>query len=250
VTPDGQGRPGILALPIRLVINLAAPVLAYALLRPHVHSDLIALIIGAAVPIAYTVGVLLWRRRLDAIGVFAIVCFVFGLLLVLVTGGNELTFKLREDIWTGPAGLACLISVAMRRPLFAVVLRRAAQRNPDIAGRVGDPQVRRIMTVTTAGIGVILLVHALIMVALALTTSTATFLAVSRPLSLAIVGGGLAALVWWIRNQHVGRSNLPPHRASDAEVTGGRKDHHAHSHNPEDGHHQRADRRRVAPRSG
>jgi len=217
------------------MINLVGPVLAYVLLRPHVHSDIIALVIGAAIPIVYTALILLWHRRLDAISVIAIVCFVFGLLLVLVTGGNELAFKLREDIWTGPAGLACLISVAVRRPLFSVVLRLAARRNPDLAVRAGDPQVRRMMSVTTAAIGVILLVHALVRVALALATSTTTFLALSRPLSLAIVGGGLAALVWWIRDQHVRRSNRP-------EVTDG--------HDLEDGHHQRADRRGVAPRSG
>ena len=248
MTPGGQGRPGMLAPLIRLTINLAAPVLTYVVLRPHVHSDIIALVAGAAIPIVYTALILLWRRHLDAMGVIAIVCFVFGL-LALVTGGNELAFKLREDIWTGPVGLACLISVAVRRPLFSVVLRLAARRNPDLAGRIDDPQARRIMTVTTAAIGVILLVHALVMVALALTTSTTTFLAVSRPLSLAIVGGGLAVLVWWIRNQHRSRRYRPSYRASDAEVTEG-KDHHAHGHNPEDGHHQRADRRGVAPRTG
>jgi hypothetical protein len=65
--------------------------------------------------------------------------------------------------------------------------------------------------VTTGVIGVLLLVHALAMVTLALTTSTTTFLALSRPLSLAIVGGGLAALVWWIRHQHPGRRYRPSH---------------------------------------
>jgi hypothetical protein len=36
------------ALLIRLTINLAAPVLAYVLLRPHVHSDITALVGGVA----------------------------------------------------------------------------------------------------------------------------------------------------------------------------------------------------------
>lgn len=216
-----QGRHGATALLIRLMINLVVPVLAYVLLRPHVHNDITALILGAAIPAAYTAGVLLWRRRLDAIGAFAIACLAVGLLLVLVTGGNEVVFKLREEIWTGPLGLVCLISVAVRRPLFSVVLRRAARREPQIAERIGDPQARRVATVTTGAIGAVLLVHALVMVALALTTSTTTFLAVKTPLSLAIVGGGLAALVWWIRRQYATRWNQ------------GRKDHHAHRHNPE-----------------
>jgi hypothetical protein len=200
------------ALVIRLVINLAVPVLAYMLLRPHVHSDMTALAAGAAIPAAYTAGVLLRRRRLDAIGVFAIVCFAIGLLLVAATGGSELVFKLREDIWTGPLGLACLISAAARRPLLSMILRVATRRDARIAERAGDPRARRVSIVTTGVIGVILVVHALVMVTLALTTSTTVFLALSRPLSLAIVGGGLAALVWWIRNHRPGRP--PRHEAA------------------------------------
>ena len=210
MAPHPRGGRGCPALLVRLMINLAAPVLAYVLLRPYVHSDITALVVGAAVPTAYTVGVLLWRRRLDAIGVFAIVCFAIGLLLVAATGGNELVFKLRGDIWTGPLGLACLISVAACRPLFFVALQLAARRNTQIAERIGDPQARRISAVTTGVIGVILLVHALVMVALALTTSTTVFLALKEPVSLAIVVGGLAALVWWIRRQYPSRWNWPP----------------------------------------
>jgi hypothetical protein len=207
------------ALLIRLMINLAVPVLAYVLLRPQVHSDITALVAGAAVPTAYSAGVLLRRRRLDTIGVFAIVCFAIGLLLVVATGGNELVFKVREDIWTGTLGLACLISVAARRPLFLVALRVAARRNAQIAERISDLQARRILTVITAVIGVILLVHALVIVTLALTASTTTFLALKAPLSLAIVGGGLAALVFWIRRQYPYiRSDS---RASDAGLKAG-----------------------------
>lgn len=142
--------------------------------------------------------VLLWRRRIDPIGAFAVVAFVLGLLLVVATGGNEFVFKIREDIWTGVVGLACLVSVAVRRPLFLLVLRLAARRNGQVAERLGKAGMDRISTVTTAAVGAILLVHALVIVVLALTTSTTTYLAISRPVGLAILGGGLALLVWWI----------------------------------------------------
>lgn len=228
---------------IRLVLNLAGPVLAYVLIRPHLHSDVTALVIGAAIPIGYTACVLLWRRHLDAIGVFAIACFAIGLLLVLLTGGNELAFKLREDIWTGPLGLACLISVAVRRPLFLLALRLAARRHPQLADPAGDPRARRILTVTTGGIGAILLVHALVMIVLALTTSTTTFLAVSRPLSLVIVGGGLAALAGWIRHQRPSLWNRP-------HFLGKKEEHHAYHHDPGNGSQQRTDPRGVARWTG
>ena len=186
---------------IRLVINAVVPVLVYLLLRPHVHSDVTALIAGAAIPAAYTVGVFLWRRRLDPIGVIALACFGIGLLLVIATSGNELVFKLREEIWTGPLGLAFLISAAVRRPLLPVALQFATRRNAEFAPRLRSPGARRITTVSTVVIGVILVVHAVLLIALALTTSTTTFLAVSRPISWIVVGGGLASLVWWIRRQ-------------------------------------------------
>ncbi len=194
-------RRAILEPLIRLVINAVIPVLGYLLLRPHVRSDLTALVIAAAIPIGYTAAILVWRRRLDPVGVIAIGCFAVGLLLVVATGGNELVFKLREDIWTGPLGLACLISAALRRPLLLVALQLVARRNPQAAERIHQPGADRIATVSTVVIGALLVVHAVAATVLALSTSTGTFLAVSRPVSWLIVGGGLAGLVLWIRRQ-------------------------------------------------
>ncbi len=191
---------------VSVLISAVAPVLAYLLIRPHLHSDTTALVIAAAIPVSYTATVLLWRRRLDPVGVIAIAGFAFGLLLLVATGGNELAFKLREDVWTGPVGLACLISVAVRRPLLLLVLQIAARRNPGIAERLRapGPGVHRITTVSTLVIGAILVVHAAVLIIIALTTSTGTYLAVSKPISWGIIGAGLIPLVWWIRHQHRG----------------------------------------------
>jgi hypothetical protein len=195
-----------------------------------------------------------WRGAAawTAIGAFAIACFAFGLLLAVATGGNELVFKLREEIWSGPAGPACLISVAVGRPLFLVALQLAARRNAEIAGRISGPQARRIPAVTTAAVGIILVVHAVVIAALALTVSTTVFLAAKAPISLVIVGGGLAALVWWIRRQVTSRAGrpLPPGGAADASTVREEEDHHAHRHDPQNGRHQRAGRRGAAPRAG
>lgn len=48
---------------------------------------------------------------------------------------------------------------------------------------------------STVVIGVLLVVDAVVLVVLAISTSTSTFLAVSRPVSWVIIGGGLAGLV-------------------------------------------------------
>lgn len=194
-------RRAVLEPVIRLAVNAVIPVLAYLLLRPHLHSDLVALVIAAAIPIGYTAGVLMWRRRLDPVGVIAIACFGIGLLLVLATGGNELVFKLREDIWTGPLGLACLVSAAVGRPLLLYALQLVARRNAQVAERIHQPGVGRIATVSTVVIGAALVVHAVVLVVLAVSTSTTTFLAVSKPVSWLIIGGSLAGLVVWIHRQ-------------------------------------------------
>lgn len=194
-------RSTLRTLAIRLIINAAIPIVVYLLLRPHVRSDLVALVIGAAVPVAYTTVVLLVRRRLDPVGIVAIVCFCLGLLFAIAAGGNELLFKLREDMWTGALGLAAVISVALHRPLLYLALQLAGRRNTRIAERIARPQARRITTVTTLVVGAILLVHALAMVVLALTTSTTTFLVISRPITWVIIIGGLIPLLWWIRHQ-------------------------------------------------
>lgn len=207
----GPGRRVVSRYAASLLVSAAVPLLAYVLLRPHVQSDTTALLIAAVIPTGYTAGVLLWRRRLDPVGViavggFAVGGFAVGLLLLVATGGSELAFKLRDDAWTGPLGLACLVSVVVRRPLLGLVLRVSAD-NVGAGQRMRGSGARRIAAVATAVIGTTLVVHAVAMIVLALTTNTATFLAVSRPVSWTIVGGGLATLAWWIRHQRPGQHN-------------------------------------------
>jgi hypothetical protein len=186
------------------VLNGAVPVVVYFILRPHV-SDLTALASGAAIPVLYTVGAFAWRQHVDAVGVIAIACFGVGLLAAIVTRDNEMAFKLREEIWTGPLGLAFLISAPLRRPLLLLVMQFLGRTNADIAERIRRPAAPRILAVSTVVVGATLIVHAVVLVLLALNTSTATFLAVHEPIGLATLAVGLVPLVWWIRHQARGR---------------------------------------------
>jgi hypothetical protein len=88
-----------------------------------------------------------------------------------------------------------------------------ARRNVQVAERIRQPGVRRITTVSTVVIGALLVVHAVVLVVLAVSTSTSTFLAVSRPVSWLIIGGGLAGLVVWIRCQRGGGPAGPSGRS-------------------------------------
>ncbi|HZV25772.1 MAG TPA: hypothetical protein VFG00_05735 [Acidothermaceae bacterium] len=63
---------GRTSLGASLAINTVAPLVLYQVIRPHVRSDAVALAIAATVPVIWILLRLLWRRRLDPIGVLAV----------------------------------------------------------------------------------------------------------------------------------------------------------------------------------
>jgi FtsH-binding integral membrane protein len=192
-------RARLWAMALSVLFNGVAPIVVYAVLRSHVGSDATALAIGTAVPIVVTATGFAIRRRLEPIGTVAVVVFGIALIITALSGGNVLVLKLQDAIVTGPLGLACLVSVAVKRPLHLVVMRLAARRNPALQRVVDGPAARRNSTVMTALLGTMLLLHALVLLALALTESTSTFLSVSRPAGWAITGAGVVALLWYRR---------------------------------------------------
>jgi hypothetical protein len=192
------------ALVASVLLNGAAPLLVYMLLRSRL-GDSGALACGAAIPVAWTLGVSVWRRRIDPIGVAGVCAYGIALLVLMVTGGNTLVLKLHEAIVTGPLGLACLVSVAVRRPLHLVVLRLMARTRPELREVARDPARRRTSAVITSLAGATLVVHFLALLALALSLPTGTYLAVSRPVGLAIIAVGALALVRYrgrLRRRH------------------------------------------------
>lgn len=168
-----------------LVISIVVPVVVYQLIRSSVDSDAVALAIGAGVPVLWTLGRLVIARVVDPIGVVGCGLYGVGLVIVRLSGGNPLALELRDAIPTGVIGLACLVSVAVRRPLHLVALR--------LAGRA-QATASRFSTVVTTIIGGTLVVHALALTALALSLSTGTFVSLSQPVGLAIIAAGVAVL--------------------------------------------------------
>jgi high-affinity Fe2+/Pb2+ permease len=177
-----------------IVLNAGVPFVAYLLLRPVV-SDIAALAVACAIPVLYTIGTFAIRRRFDPIGVVAVAGFAVALGLALVSGGNQLVLKLQDALLTGPIGLVCLISVVVGRPLHAVLLALAARRNPRLALTFH----RRASMIITAVLGATLVVHALVLLALALTLPTSTYLALARPVGLTVVAAGLGGMFWYRR---------------------------------------------------
>lgn len=182
-----------------LLLNAGLPLVAYALIRSHVDSDVTALAIAMAVPVAVTLGGFAVRRRLDPVGAVAVVAFGIALIVLALSGGNPLVLKLQEAVVTGPLGVVFLVSVAIGRPVHLLIFRVLARRDPARAAGLDDRRRHRTATVMTTLLGATLVLHALVLLVLALSLPTGTYLAVSRPVGLAIVAVGAAVLLWYRR---------------------------------------------------
>jgi hypothetical protein len=181
--------------------SIVAPALAYTLIRPHVHSTAAALLAATAIPAGWALATAAWRRRASRLGLLAVAVSVIALAVTYLTSGSALALELQDPAETGTAGLACMVSVIARRPLWLMVLRLAARRNAQAARLLADPAIRRTATVETAIIGAMLLAHAIAITILALTLSTATFLAIYRLVGLTIIGIGLTILIGYRRSR-------------------------------------------------
>jgi FtsH-binding integral membrane protein len=191
-----------------LLLNAALPLVVYALVRSRVGSDLTALAIAMAVPVAVTLGGFAVRRKLDPVGAVAVVAFGIALLVFALSGGNAVVLKLQEAVVTGPLGVICLVSVAIGKPVHLLVFKLLARRDPARAARLDGAGRQRAATVVTTVLGTTLVLHALVLLFLALSLSTGTYLAVSRPVGLAVLAAGVIVLMWYRRRlERVGNSH-------------------------------------------
>lgn len=136
-----------------------------------------------AVPVAHTLILFVWRRKIDWIGVAAVVSFAIGLTIVLL-GGGILSLKLYHPIFTGSLGLIFLISVAINRPFLMVLLRtfKIGDQN-----RLKNPTVYKKVNMITEIFGILLVADAVIHIVLALTQPTNTYVVLDRIVTITIV---------------------------------------------------------------
>jgi hypothetical protein len=204
-SPGSTGRPGpsglkALAGLASVALNLVGPLLAYKLIRPHTDSSAMALILSGTIPVAYTLVILAIQRRLSPLGMIGVVTYGLGVLVSWACGGNTLALELQDPAFFGLFGLACLGSVAIRRPLHQTILRWMGRSNPhytDIANRAET----RTSMITTTVIGLAFTSHAVAVAILALTQSTSTFIAWQQPVGLPFLGLGLGGLFLYATRQ-------------------------------------------------
>ena len=185
------------------VINGIVPVAVYWLLRPHVASDTVALGCAAGIPICWGVIQMVGSRQLEALNVAAIAGFLIALLISIAAGDNPLPLKLYGSVVAAALGIACLISIVVRKPLVLAILRMPARYEPTLATWLEkvsqEPAGLRHLNVVTAIIGTTLLVDAAAHATVAILLPTGSYLIVVRIVNWVIRGAGAIALIWYVR---------------------------------------------------
>jgi hypothetical protein len=189
--------PDVRALAPNLVVAGVLPVVCYALLRPHVSSDAVALAAVMVFPLAEIAFERRRAGRFEPVGIISLVGITAGLVGALVTHGDAFLLKMRDSVLTGMFGVVCLVTLPAPRPAmwylgraFATGGDRARQAEFDELWAV--PTVSRRFRVVTAMWGLGLVGEAAMRTVLVLTLSTGVFLVVAQVLGWTVLG----ALLW------------------------------------------------------
>jgi hypothetical protein len=196
------GAPSLRALGPGAIGGALVPLAVYYIVRPHVGGDAPALMIAGAPAAAWVAVGWVRTRRIDPIGSIVLFGFLAGILASLLLGGNAFVLKVRDSAFTGLFALACLASLAWRRPIMFFIGRALSAGN-DAAKLMAYeelwslPTAPRTFRIITAVWGLGLLVEAGARVALAVVLPTGAFLAVSPVLGGLVIGGLFAFTVWF-----------------------------------------------------
>jgi hypothetical protein len=192
-----RDRSRLRSLAMIAVFDIAGPLVSYSLLRSAGQSPVTALVLSGVFP-AFGVALGIVRdRRLDALGILVLSGIAVGTVLGLVTGDVRLVL-IEGLVPTAMFGLACLGSLATRRPLiFRLVLEVIGADTPkgrDFDARWRDPRFRHPFRLFTAVWGTAYLAEAAARVIIIETTTTATALTISKVMPYAVA----TALIAWM----------------------------------------------------
>jgi len=190
--------PSLRMLAPNLIVAGVFPVVGYAVLRPHVSSDAIALAIVLVFPVLEIIVERARRGRFDPIGIIAMIGISLGLIGAIAFNGDATLLKVRESMLTGVFGIVCLASLAAPRPaMFYMGRLFATGGDPDQVAEFNEiwelPTVPRRFRIVTLVWGVGLVGEAAFRTVLALTIPTQTFLIVSQIVNWGVLGG----LLWY-----------------------------------------------------
>ena len=198
-----RGRAALLNWGSTIVFSVALPLLTYFLLTGAGWSAVAALLVSGAWPAAESLMVLAVRRRIDEIGVIALIFILLG--VVAGVGFNSARLVLvKESVVTGLFGVVVLGSLLLPRPLMFYFGRKFATDGSaeSVAywnGLWRYPSFRRTQRVISVVWGIAFLAEAGLRIALSYALSTSAMAVVSSVLPLAVLGGLIAWTVGYGR---------------------------------------------------
>ncbi len=186
-----------------IAIDAGVPTGCYWLSMAFIsHSEVVALIVASVFPLLKSLYGVLRNRRVDPISVAILLGLMVGL-GALFLGGSPKLILMRESLFTGTFGLACLLTLLLpsRRPLMFFLARySAAGSDPAMCARYDqlwkNAGFRHMQRVITLVWGLVLVGEFTLRLALIYTVSPATVLAVS-PIVMGIAS--LLTVIWTMR---------------------------------------------------
>jgi intracellular septation protein A len=166
-----------------VIFDVAAPLVAYQLLRSAGMSAVTALLLSGVFPALHVIINVIRHRRLDVVGALVLAGIVVGTVLGLVSHNAKLVL-VEGSVPTAVFGVACLGSLWARHPLMFSFAREFT--GPDTAKGQEMTRLwqyegyRRVFRVITVVWGVAFLLEAALRVVIVYDTSIGTALAISK----------------------------------------------------------------------
>lgn len=188
--PAAGGR--LRAISKVLIVDVAAPLATYYLLRSAGMTTVTALVLSGVVPAFGVAAGIIRHHHLDVVGALVLAGIVVGTLLGLVTHSPRLVL-VEGSVPTAVLGVACLGSLCTRRPLMFGFAREFT--GPDTpTGREMTrlwqyEEYRRLFRVITTVWGVGFLLEAALRVVIVYGTSTGIALTSSKVTPFVWVAG-------------------------------------------------------------
>jgi intracellular septation protein A len=186
VAAHGQGG-RFRGMAMIVIFDIAAPLVAYSLMRSAGLSTVTALLLSGVFPAAGVVINVITHRRLDVVGALVLAGIIVGTVLGVISHNARLIL-IEGSVPTAVFGVACLGSLRARRPLMLSFALEVV--GPDTAkGRemtemwsheVYQEGFRRIFRTITVVWGIGFLVEAALRVVIVYNTSTSTALGISK----------------------------------------------------------------------
>jgi hypothetical protein len=190
--------PGLRMMLPGLIFGGVLPIGAYFLIRPHVASDAIALMIITVFPVMEIVYQRIRHGEFEPIGIISLVGITIGIVGAVAFGGNVILLKIRESLITGLFGLICLGSLLLPKPVMFYMGRAFAtggdpERSAEFDQVWEIPEARASFRHITIVWGVALVAEAVFRTGMAFLVPTGVFVAIAPVIGFGVIG----VLLWY-----------------------------------------------------